>query len=548
LTNNNPVLFDVQPAIDSAGRLSFTTRLNTNGFAVVTAFARDNGSGIAPNVSDSPAVTFTITLTPVNDAPIGVDDLYSTTEDAQLISTANQDVLRNDSDPDGDSFFAIAGESVSLRGALVTMNANGSFVYDPRNAIAIQALQNGQSLQDTFTYRLIDVNDAVSLPVTVTVTVAGLNDAPRTMDDSLPITFNQPTVLDVLANDTDVDSIINRQSLVIGLVPLNGRVTVLTDGRVSYVPNTGYRGGDSFTYQVRDDFGALSRETTVQLLMNTPPVANPDSISTVVGTSITIDVVANDRDPDVGDTINRQSVVIVSQSANGTAVVLANGNIEFTPNPGFVGPATVTYTVADNNGLRSNIGNVNIDVVASLFQNPRNRFDVNNDTFVSPIDALIVINYLNLRPVPPLSTTLPPNFLDVDGSGFVSAIDVLQVINFLNARVNGASAEGESNVPIQVVSLATPSINVPISGTIDVEILDQKLVQAYVDSQLSAARSTKVGSALWSSSSAFADTAFDADESLSAVAVDITAEALRRKLSGIFDSALEDALNDMRIG
>jgi len=283
--------------------------------------------------------------------------------------------------------------------------------------------------------------------------------------------------------------------------------------------------------------------------MNSAPVANPDSASTVVGTSITIDVVANDRDPDVGDTINRQSVVIVSQSANGTAVVLANGNIQFTPNPGFTGPATVTYTVADNNGLRSNPGNFNIDVVASLFQNPRNRHDVNNDTFVSPIDALIVINYLNQRPVPPLSTTLPPNFLDVDGNGFISPNDILQVINFLNARVNRGSAEGESGTSSSVVSLATPSINVPLSGTIFVEVLDQKSVQAYVDGRISnSSVSTKIGSAFSSRSSAFGDIAFDADESLSAVAVDITAEALRRKLSGSFDSALEEALKDMGIG
>lgn len=544
VTNNNSVLFDVPPAIDSNGRLTFITKLNANGSALVTAFARDTGSGIAPNVSDSPAVTFTITLTPVNDAPIGVDDRYSTNEDSQLISTANRDLLDNDFDPDGDSFVAIAGETVSTNGASVTINADGTFVYDPRNAFAIQALPNGQSLSDTFTYRLRDVNNAESQFTTVTVTVIGINDAPRTMDDSLPVVFNQTTILDVLANDIDIDSVINRQSLVIGLVPLNGRVTVLNDGTISYVPNTGYRGGDSFTYQVRDDLGAISRETTVQLLMNSAPVANPDSTSLVVGTVKTIDVVANDRDPDIGDTINRQSVVIVSQSPNGSAVVLANGNIEFTPNPGFTGSALVTYTVADNKGLRSNPGNVSIDVVSSLYQNPKNKFDVNNDGFVSPIDALIVINYLNTRPVPPLETTLPPNYLDVDGSGFVSAVDILQVINFLNDRVVSRSAEGEAGDISQLQSLAKPSIDLPLSGTIDVEVLDQKSVQAYVQGQLvNSTTADKSRKALLAGSGTLDYLDFGDESIVSSVADELSTSGLRGNnvsVGSILDGVLDE--------
>ncbi|MCY2976123.1 MAG: Ig-like domain-containing protein [Planctomycetota bacterium] len=548
VSNNNAGLFDVAPAIDRFGVLTFTTKLNANGSAVVTAFARDSGSGVPDNVSDSAPVNFTITLTPDNDAPIGVDDRHSTNEDTQLIITTSQSVMGNDSDPDGDLFAVVPGQTTSFNGASVTMIADGTFVYDPRNSANLQALANGQAIEDIFTYRLRDANNAVSLPVTVTVTVAGRNDAPRTMDDTLPITFNQDTILDILANDVDVDSIINRQSLVIGLVPSNGRVTVLNDGRVSYVPNTGYRGGDSFTYQVRDDLGALSRETTVQLFMNSPPVANPDSRSTVVGSAITIDVVANDRDPDVGDTIVRQSVAIVSQPTSGTAIVLSNGDIQFTPNAGFTGLATFTYTVADNNGLRSNVGNVSIDVVGSLYQNPRNRFDVNNDGFVSPIDALIVINYLNTRPVPPLSTTLPPNYLDVDGSGFVSAVDILQVINFLNDRVVGRSAEGEAGNASPVRSLATPSISLPLSGTIDVEVLDQKSVQAYVQGQLvSSSTVDKSRKALLAGSGMLGDFGFDDDSIVASVANELSANRLQGSNEDNVGSLLEGVLDELGI-
>lgn len=80
----------------------------------------------------------------------------------------------------------------------------------------------------------------------------------------------------------------------------------------------------------------------------------------------------------------------------------------------------------------------------SQWQNPVNRHDVNADTEVSPIDALLVINDLNLRGSRSLAGTnfVPPPFVDVSGDGSVSPIDVLLVINYLNAR-SGGNGEGE---------------------------------------------------------------------------------------------------------
>lgn len=80
----------------------------------------------------------------------------------------------------------------------------------------------------------------------------------------------------------------------------------------------------------------------------------------------------------------------------------------------------------------------------SQWQNPNNRHDVNGDAEVSPIDALLVINDLNLRGSRSLASTnfVPPPFIDVSGDGSVSPIDVLLVINYLNAR-SGGGGEGE---------------------------------------------------------------------------------------------------------
>lgn len=82
----------------------------------------------------------------------------------------------------------------------------------------------------------------------------------------------------------------------------------------------------------------------------------------------------------------------------------------------------------------------------SPWQNSANQFDVNASGEVSPIDALLVINDLNIRRSRALAGTnfTPPPFIDVNGDGSLSPIDALLVINFLNARARGSgSGEGE---------------------------------------------------------------------------------------------------------
>ena len=60
----------------------------------------------------------------------------------------------------------------SAKGAAVTLNADGSFSYDPTGSSTLQALPDGQSTTDTFTYRVNDGHGGTSTG-TVTVTVTG---------------------------------------------------------------------------------------------------------------------------------------------------------------------------------------------------------------------------------------------------------------------------------------------------------------------------------------------------------------------------------------
>jgi len=78
-----------------------------------------------------------------------------------------------------------------------------------------------------------------------------------------------------------------------------------------------------------------------------------------------------------------------------------------------------------------------LDDDRSAWTNPDNIFDVDNDTLVFPLDALILINYLNsigISQLPPTKGIGELNWLDVSGNGWVEPLDVLLIINLLNER------------------------------------------------------------------------------------------------------------------
>jgi hypothetical protein len=77
-----------------------------------------------------------------------------------------------------------------------------------------------------------------------------------------------------------------------------------------------------------------------------------------------IEVLANDSDPDPGDTLNVGSVTIVAPPAAGTATPNSNGTITFSPAPGTSGNVTFQYTVKDSHGATSNPATVTVNVVA----------------------------------------------------------------------------------------------------------------------------------------------------------------------------------------
>ncbi len=144
--------------------------------------------------------------------------------------------------------------------------------------------------------------------------------------------------------------------------PAHGAATVDANGNASYMPATNYEGNDSFTYVVTNTDGTDSNIATVALTVlpvNDLPVANADAATTVQGQAVTINLLANDVDPDATTGIDPATVAIVTPPAQGSLNV-SNGVATYTPAAS--GTFTFTYTVADRAGAVSNPATVTVTV------------------------------------------------------------------------------------------------------------------------------------------------------------------------------------------
>ncbi|WP_175139659.1 VCBS domain-containing protein, partial [Achromobacter animicus] len=119
-----------------------------------------------------------------NPAPTAADDAGKTDEDHALTVTAQDGVLSNDSDIDGDALHvsAVNGHAASVgkaiagsNGGSFTLNADGSYTFNP--GPDFQALNDGETKETSITYTVTD-KDGASSTATLIVTVTGQTDGP----------------------------------------------------------------------------------------------------------------------------------------------------------------------------------------------------------------------------------------------------------------------------------------------------------------------------------------------------------------------------------
>src|SRR6185295_14672931 len=142
----------------------------------------------------------------------------------------------------------------------------------------------------------------------------------------------------------------------------NGSVTLAADGSFTYTPAANFNGSDSFTYKVSDGT-ADSNVATVTITVtavNDAPVAVADAATTAEDTAVSGNVLTNDSDLDASSTL---TATLVSQPANGSVTLAADGSFSYTPAANFNGSDSFTYTASDGTAA-SNIAAVTITVTA----------------------------------------------------------------------------------------------------------------------------------------------------------------------------------------
>jgi uncharacterized repeat protein (TIGR01451 family) len=251
----------------------------------------------------------TVTVTVVT-APVAGTDRLSTPANTVIDDIA---VLANDS---GDALTAVL-LAAPANGTAVD-NGDNTFTYTPGVDF---------SGSDQFTYRLLSGNGG-SATGTVTVTVT-----PVAHDDSIRTVAGTDGVLDVRTNDAGANL-----TATLLAAPGDGRVTVSAGGIMTYTPNAGYSGPDSFRYSLAGDGGT----STATVAVSVAPVASGDAATTPSGRVVSIDVLANDA----GSAL---SVTQVSAPASGIATAGVAG-VTYAPNAGFSGLDTFRYTARDASG------------------------------------------------------------------------------------------------------------------------------------------------------------------------------------------------------
>lgn len=194
-----------------------------------------------------------------------------------------------------------------------------------------------------------------------------LNRTPDTVVDTVTTAEDATVTIDVVSGadpDAPAGDVVTVTEV---SQPQNGTVSV-DGGSLTYTPNSGFHGTDTFTYTISDEdsplhihglrglLGALlggdalhTNTATVTVIVtpvNDKPTAVDDAITVEEDSGPTvIDVLGNDTDID-GDEL---TVAAVGSAGNGT-VSLVGGVVTYTPEDDFAGTDSFAYTVTDGNG------------------------------------------------------------------------------------------------------------------------------------------------------------------------------------------------------
>jgi hypothetical protein len=320
----------------------------------------------APACGNAFCDTARVVIVVQNRAPVATND--SKTVTPCIANTIN--LTGNDTDPENNNLTINIVAPFTTNGTVVA-NSDGTVTYTPNV---------GFVGVDVVTYNVTDngVTPQVSNNATVTITIPNnVNNAPVALNDYADTTGMDETVFyNVKDNDSDPDG--HSLSLpTVTVQSLHGTATVLASGAIQYIPNAGFAGADTLTYQVCDQPTSpltcaplppicVTAKMFIYIKAPNTVVATNDENSTWVNTPVNGGVMPNDFDPEGdaklftgfvegGTTVTSGSITVSGVDASGapvanagTLTITVDGTYTFTPAANFTGVVTVPYTIADD--------------------------------------------------------------------------------------------------------------------------------------------------------------------------------------------------------
>lgn len=397
-----------------------------------TYIANAAAPGAAPTTSDvftytvrdadGDETTSTLTITIQNNRqPVAMDDSRTTPEDTPLSgnvigSGGTGDVA--DGDPDGDT---LAVTKIVVEGVTYPVPANGSplnvsipgkgvLQFDKTGAYTFTPVADWHGAVPDITYTIDDGRGASNstAPATLSIIVTPVVDV---ADDTATTRPSMPVTIPVLANDS-----FEGTPVVTGTTPpSNGTLTINADNTITYTPNPGFFGADSYTYMVTSG-GVTETATVTVTVVSTPPLARDDVRTTPEDTPVRGNVLIGtggdmadsdaDNDPlTVTGFIVGGVSYIPGQTATiagvGSLTLNADGSYTFTPVPDWNGSVpVVSYVVSDGIGASNStaiatltivvtpVADVADDTASTLANRPVTTPVLGNDSFGNP-DATI---------------------------------------------------------------------------------------------------------------------------------------------------------------
>jgi VCBS repeat-containing protein len=289
-------------------------------------------------------VTITIGNGAVNLPPITVDDAIQVAPNgvATVLVDNSNSLLDNDFDPNPGDTATLTVQQVGIgpvHGTL-TLHPDGTFSYHAFN---------GPPTTDSFQYQACDIHTACSSPpatVSITISNGAADNLPFAIDDAIQVLpSGTATTLvggadTVLANDSDPDpgETVTLVAQLLG-APTHGTLTFNSDGTFNYQHNGDAATSDSFVYEARDVRGGSSAAVVTITIGNGPvnhlPFAVDDAIDIAPGDTSSelvggaTSVLANDVDPDSGETAALTAKLVGTGPGHGTLVFNDDGTFSY---------------------------------------------------------------------------------------------------------------------------------------------------------------------------------------------------------------------------